>query len=694
MKRIACLILAIAAAGNLAATQTKRWTVDTASQLLKGTGDGVAVTLDGRLIPVPGWKETATLGAPVVLAGVVAPDGAVLVGTGHPAGLFELRGGTLKKLAKVPADQVTAMTVAPDGRIFLATTGPAAVFEWNGKKLRKAGGIEGGGFWDMAWFDGSLIVAAGSPATLYRLKPQGLERWLELPDRHARCLAPDGKLLLVGTSGRGLVLRVDAKGTIGLVADSAFTEISSLLVAPDGTIWAAAVVGAPAAPASSTAGSGAKSKGKATVTVSSIKLKLPKVNGTTASSELLRLTSTGAVLSVHRFAGQVVTTLGWDGSGVLAGTGYEGEIWRFTAKGGTRMANLDAVQVTRILAGGRFLLTQGPPAILSRKPAGEGGGTFRSAVEKFRRPVAFGRFRVDPPVKGVRIRFRSGLTSRPDLTWLPWTGWLDAAGGEVGLPPATSLQWEIAIPASKTPIAVERIGVAYREINLAPKIKSITVDEPGVVYLAAPPPTGQYIDVSHPDFNGIFTTLTTGGAGSHMTSRGKKYWRVGYRTVGWQATDPNGDPLRFSISLERRDGFVLPVRTRFDKTHIAVDTTAIPDGWYRFKIAATDAADNPAHPLSTSDVSSWFTVDNTPPRVTITRKGSRWRVEADDALSAIELAQWSRDGKRWHALAPADGILDGRHETFSFPAKAGHHLVVVRVFDRHHNRAVASAVEK
>ncbi len=691
MKQIACLILAVAVAGALPATQTKTWTTDTATQLLKGTGNGVAVTLDGRLIPVPGWRETAKLGAPVVLAGTVTASGAVLVGTGHPAGLFELRGTTLRELAKIPADQVTAMTVAPDGRIFLATIGPAAIFEWNGTKLRKAGSIEGGGFWDLAWFGGSLVAAAGSPATLYRLRPQGLERWVELPDKHARCLAPDGKVLLVGTSGRGLLLRVDANGTIGLVANSAFTEISNILVAPGGTIWASGIV---AAPAAATPSKPAGQAQKATaVTVSHVTLKLPKVNGTTASSELLRLTSTGAVLSVHRFASQVVTALGWDGSGVLVGTGYEGEVWRFTAKGGTRIASLDAVQVTKILAGGRFLLTQGPPAILSRKPVTRGGGTFRSAVERFQRPVVFGRFEVDPPSKSLRIRFRSGLTLRPDATWLPWGAWHDATSGTVDLPPATSLQWELKIPGSKTPVAVERVGVAYSEINLAPKIKAVWVDQPGVVYLAAPPPTGQFVDVSHPDINGIFTTLTTGGPPSHPMSRGKKYWRVGYRTVLWQATDPNGDPLLFDVSLERRDGFRLPIRTRLEKTQIAIDTTAVPDGWYRFHVTATDAADNPAHPLTSQDVSPWFIVDNTPPRVTLKRTHSAWNVTANDALSPLELAQWSRDGRRWHALAPADGILDQRHETFTFPAASGHHLIVVRIFDSHHNRAIASAVE-
>ena len=65
-----------------------------------------------------------------------------------------------------------------------------------------------------------------------------------------------------------------------------------------------------------------------------------------------------------------------------------------------------------------------------------------------------------------------------------------------------------------------------------------------------------------------------------------------------------------------------------------------------------------------------------------------------DALSPIVRAEWSRDGDVWEALAPTDGLLDGRVEHFEFPAEDGAHLVVVRVVDRQHNRATAGAVEE
>jgi hypothetical protein len=93
-------------------------------------------------------------------------------------------------------------------------------------------------------------------------------------------------------------------------------------------------------------------------------------------------------------------------------------------------------------------------------------------------------------------------------------------------------------------------------------------------------------------------------------------------------------------------------------------------------------------------VSQWFSIDNSPPEVSLQRQGDEWLVSVRDGLSPIVRAEWSRDGDGWTALAPADGLLDGRQEVFRFPAATGRHKVVVRVVDRQHNRATAGATEE
>ncbi len=692
---IVAVFSAAFSASEAVATETRQWVVDKGEEFLKGQGDGVAVTHDGRLIPVPPWDVAASFTEPVVIAGALTDDGSAIVGTGHPARLYRVGKNGPELLSEIPGHQVTAVHVTSDGSILVAAVPPAVLFRWSDGELEELGRLGAGGIWDLASIDNTVFVATGPPASLYRVGQHGLERWLELPDTHVRCLAATPEALLVGTSGQGLIFKVLLSGEVAMLSATPFTEISDLVAAGDGSIWATAVVGEPAKPTSQSKrnqGNGSEG-GNQTATAGTIDLELPKVNGTSATSELLRLTPDGGLLKVHRFTKQVATALAADGDGVYVGTGFEGEVWRFTSAGGARLRTVDAVQVVVVLDGGRALLTQGPAQLLRRGDPASHQARFRIDTKHFDRPVRFGEFRVDPPSPQVQVRFRSGVAKKPDKTWLPWTEWLPGSGSVVPLPPGHSLQWELELPAGQC--AVERIEVAYREVNLPPRIKSMEVLDPGVVYLPGSPPPGSVIEITHPDHNGIFSTLDEqNGSAGKKPKHGKKYYRVGYRSLVWEGVDSNQDPLRYRLRLERRDGFCLDVRENLKTTRLALDTTAVPDGIYRFQIMVSDQLHNPGQALEATAFSHWFTIDNSPPALAATRQKDHWLVTATEAHGAISRAEWSRDGERWQNLVPSDGLVDGRQEQFRLAAVAGRHLVVVRVIDRHHNRAVLGLTEE
>lgn len=682
--------------GSVSATRTDRWIVDTAEELLEGRGSDVQVTADGTVQRIAGWAAGPDFEEAVVMAAAGAGDGSLIVGTGFPARLYRVRGDQAELLADLEAEQITALLATKNGDVLVATVAPGVLYRWHRDSLEEIGRLGEGGIWDLALFDGEVVAAGGPPASIFKVTERGLVRWVELPDVHARCLEPYGDRLLVGTSGKGLILTIDGSGKLGVLADSPFTEIADL-AAGGGVVWAAALVGEPVTTPrqkKSNGDNGEDGEVETEVTVTT-DIKLPEINGKTATSEILKLTAEGGLLSVHRFTREVATSIAWDGEGLLVGTGFEGEVWRFVDSGGARVATIDAVQVVGVVDGGAALLTQGPGGVFWRRMEGARAGRFRSKAQQFKQPVRFGEYRVEPVSDDLRIRFRSGVSADPDKTWLTWTEWMPASGGSVGLPAARSLQWEVDFPAdAKTAPLVDRVEVAVVEVNLPPRMKMLVVEEPGVVYLSAPPPTGPVIEAVHPDVNGIFTVIDDSAPKKNGSTKGKKYYRAGFRTVSWQVSDPNKDPLQYRLEIEDRNGFNLNVRERIAGTQLGVDTHALPDGTYRFRLTATDAPGNPEGAIEVSRASRWFAVDNTAPKASLRRTGDRWVVTVQDNLSPIVRAEWSRDGSEWTALAPTDGLLDGREETFEFPAVSGRHMIVVRVVDRQHNRTTAGAVEE
>lgn len=699
MRSRAFITLVVFVAGTLVgaveAAETDWWVVDTTADLLAGEGDGVAVLPEGRLRGMPSWQSAVTFDEPVVLASDQLPNGDLVVATGHPARLYRVRRNSAELLAELPGEQATAVRVTADGSVWVATVAPGVLLRWRPKVgIEEVGRLDEGGFWDLVELDGVLIAAAGPPAALFEVRNGKLHRWVELPDAFARSMVVKDAGVVVGTSGKGLVVRVDSQGRVLLIADSPFTEISDIVVGPGGQLYATALVGEPVSQSTATASQADASSnenggGVQTESLVGLDLDLPKINGKTATSEVFRLSDEGAILSIRRFPKQVASALAATEDGVLVGTGYEGEVWLFNDDGGARLATIDAVQVMTFSRDGASLLTQGPAAVFRRTGNDERPHRFRSDSKKYPRPVRFGEYRLYPADSGARIRFRTGGTSGPDPLWLPWTEFSEGTVGTVEIEFGKALQWEVELPSEGR---LDRVEVASREVNLAPVVQSVTVEDPGVVYLMSPPPSGPVIRNDHPTFEGIFTTMGAGDVQNSQGGKGKKFFQVGYRTVAWNASDGNGDPLLFDLQLENARGFVLPVRERLSDDQLAVDTTAVPDGRYRFRLTASDGEANPGPGLRDEKRSEWFRVDNLAPEVAAERSGADWIITVRDASPLVKV-EASRNGERWQALEPEDGLLDGAVERFVFPATEEPGLVVFRAFDRHHNSSSTGVEE-
>jgi hypothetical protein len=291
-----------------------------------------------------------------------------------------------------------------------------------------------------------------------------------------------------------------------------------------------------------------------------------------------------------------------------------------------------------------------------------------------------------PLDRGVRVETRSGNTLHPDATWSPWRGVSLAAGrGSVESPAARCLQWRVRI--SDREARVGGVRVVYLPENRAPRLSTAGVSELGAPLLEAAGRGGQ---------SGLYQTLP-GGLRVEFQPPGRNQdaaagdteaaWARRYRTVTWEAEDPDDDALEVSLDLRRDDESRWhPLETELADSPWVWDSSTVPDGWYVLRVRATDQPANPeGEALSAFHVTDSFLVDNTPPRVGDLRVADRFvSGVAEDATSPIKMLEMAVDGGAWRRVFPGDGIPDTPREPFSAPLpelEAGEHVVQVRVFD-------------
>jgi hypothetical protein len=178
----------------------------------------------------------------------------------------------------------------------------------------------------------------------------------------------------------------------------------------------------------------------------------------------------------------------------------------------------------------------------------------------------------------------------------------------------------------------------------------------------------------------------------------RKAERKGFQTVVWDASDENGDTLRYSLAI-RKDGETewRVLEDAWSETIYAFDTLAVPDGTYFLRLSASDSPSNPLGlELRTDRISPPLVVDNSLPVVkgfTAARNGAALDIafQAEDSYSYIEEAKILVRPGEWRVVFPVDGIADSRSESYKVSLKlpaGAENQVTVRVRDSYGNVGV------
>jgi nucleotide-binding universal stress UspA family protein len=146
----------------------------------------------------------------------------------------------------------------------------------------------------------------------------------------------------------------------------------------------------------------------------------------------------------------------------------------------------------------------------------------------------------------------------------------------------------------------------------------------------------------------------------------------GARVATWTVLDPDGDAFTATFSL-RRDGESewreIAVGTR--EPFVRFQTRQLPEGTYETRLSVSETAPRPAvERLSHTFGTDELVVDHSPPEI-LAAEAARGvdslviTVRGRDRLSLLEgLDLVFNHGLRESVRQPADGIRDGREETF------------------------------
>ena len=248
MKILPRLFLLVGALGSAAwAASTVSWEMSTYRDFLSGRFSGISLTRDGRLLLAPKLETLFTSGQPVIWSLVEAPDGTLYAGTGHRGRVFRIPpSGQATLLWTADQPEVFALALDGKGALYAATSPDGKVYRIQNGKAVEYFAPKAKYIWALAFGkDGALYLGTGDQGKIFRVTASGQgEVYYETGQTHVTCLAFDSAgRLLAGSEPNGVLYRVSAKDKAFVLYDANLPEIRSIVPAPDGTIYAAALGG-------------------------------------------------------------------------------------------------------------------------------------------------------------------------------------------------------------------------------------------------------------------------------------------------------------------------------------------------------------------------------------------------------------------------------------------------------------------
>ncbi|MDQ3338074.1 MAG: hypothetical protein M4D80_23155 [Myxococcota bacterium] len=688
MKAIRCAGLAgILWAASAGAVVTATWSVETYQQFDAGDATSAFITSTGELRP--GWdtKRTALEGD-AIWASLKLADGSVLLGSDANATIYRLTGDGQKKVVSIPsAIAVVSLAQTADGAVWAGAMPGNKIWKIDvggGKATPGAQLKDAETIWSLASVGNTVYAGTGPSGKLFSITGGTAKEAFDTDDKRVTAVTTtsDGAVWF-GTSERALVFRLDPKsGQTRAMADFAGNEISALAPYRDGVVAAANDLADTPAPVGKTPGQveaaekpnapkGQAAKVPDAGTKPGADKDAPPVTdlgrkgAKKGKGALFRIAGDGRLDQLHALTATYFTSVVVNGESIYAGAADKGRVYMVDADGSVGTAfDVDERAVSQLWVDKTLVGFATDDAAAAYRATGRAGqARYMSDVLDAKSVSKFGKL-AWVAVGKVKVETRSGNTAKPGVGWSDWQTPQQIArigggseGGKVASPSGRYLQFRVALEDDAA--RVRKVMLYYAPQNQATSVQEVTVESSAEK----------------------MPTLKDSAAKP----------RSPVLKLKWKVENPDSDDTQYTLEA-RRDGEAnwRPVstgKTPLTATNWEWNTETYPDGWYRVRVTATDAAANsPDRALTSNASTTMFAIDNSRPSIEALKiTYPKAQARASDGISTIAEMAFSVDDGPWQLGATADGLFDDLGEDLRIDLPTGlargTHTLAVRVAD-------------
>jgi len=668
-------------------------------EFLKGKFSGTAFFEEGIVLSL---KDKLIESPPEEFYFSVLSDsrGNIYLGTGHEGKLWMIDSkGKASLLFDAPEMDILSLAMDSSGNIFCATSPNGKVYKITPDgKSNVFFDPEEKFIWDMVFDEkGNLYVACGERGVIYRVSPDGSAKDIfTSSENHIFKILLTKEGIIAGTGGEGLLIKV-SEGKFSVLFDPPFKEVKDIVIDSESNIWIGCNAGSEQRPTPSKETSVSVTP---TVSVEVVAFSVPsetkeevKVSEAKGSG-IYKVNSTGIGKEVWTSSDEIIYTLSYskkEGK-IFFGTGPKGRIYAIdNNEKKYLMLQKDSESIYEIIDS--YFITNNPAKIFAIESTQTMEGEYFSDVIDAEMISSWGRilwFSDLPEGTSVQLMTRTGNKRVVDESWSSWSPpYKNSFGENILSPKGRYIQFRALLKSSsplKTPI-LRRVELFYLQVNAPPLIKNLKVHPPHETF-QKPVSLEEEILGYEKDKGLPEKEKIDEGMALMVKATGKKIYKKGFRTISWEAEDPNKDKLSYSVFIkEEKEKDWREIKRDYTENLISLDTFLFQDGLYRIKLVASDILSNPPEQaLKSEKVSVPFFIDNTPPNVegfSIKEISGKRVVSfiARDNITPIKEVFYSYEWGKWYVAFPKDGICDSTLEEFSLEIPNDINYIVVKVVD-------------